>query len=107
MLIAEFESAAAGYLLYHFGYWLDDAQPTLHVADLFVRETARGKGAGSALMAEAARILSAHGGKMLLWTVWEKNKCAMDFYRSLGAEFFAEEHLMRWTVERWLNKEES
>ena len=96
-LVAELDGAPVGYLLYYLGYWADDAAPCLHVADLFVREAARGRGAGRALMAEAAAVLSRQGGRRVLWTVWCRNRAAIGFYRALGARFFEEEPLMTWS----------
>ncbi len=100
-LIAEHDGKAVGYLLYHFGYWAEDALPSLHVADLFVREAARGRKIGFALMAEVARIIRQHGGKRVLWTVWNRNRAAIDFYKSLRARFTDDEPLMTWTSENW------
>ena len=100
-LIAEHDGKLVGYLLYHFGYWAEDALPSLHVADLFVREAARGRKIGFALMAEAARIIRQQGGKRVLWTVWSRNRAAVDFYRSLRARFTDDEPLMTWTSENW------
>jgi ribosomal protein S18 acetylase RimI-like enzyme len=71
------------------------------VADLFVREAARSRKVGSALMDEAARIIRRQGGRRILWTVWSRNPAAIDFYWSLGARFVEDEPLMTWTSESW------
>jgi ribosomal protein S18 acetylase RimI-like enzyme len=71
------------------------------VADLFVREAARGRNVGSALTMEAASIIQRHGGRRILWTVWSRNRAAIDFYRNLGARFIGEEPLMTGTSESW------
>jgi GNAT superfamily N-acetyltransferase len=96
VLVAEQGGAAVGYLMYHFGYWPADAAPSLHVVDLFVRPAARKRGAGLALMEEAAAIVRTRGGKRVLWTVWDQNHSAIAFYQRLGARFFSEERLMTW-----------
>jgi GNAT superfamily N-acetyltransferase len=98
VLVAESSGEAVGYLMYHFGYWPADAAPTLTVVDLFVRSKARKRGAGRALMEEAANVLRKRGGQRLLWTVWDQNHPAIAFYERLGARFFAEERLMTWRV---------
>jgi GNAT superfamily N-acetyltransferase len=98
VLIAESGGEAVGYLMYHFGYWPADAAPTLHVVDLFVRPEARKRGAGRALIEEAANVLRKRGGQRLIWTVWDQNHPAIAFYERLGARFFAEERLMTWRV---------
>lgn len=100
-LIAEQEGRALGYLLYFFGYWSSHAARALFVADLFVREEARGQGAGRALMHGAARALRARGGSTILWTVWDKNPAAIRFYQSLGARLVREELLMAWQEADW------
>jgi len=41
-VITEYSGEAVGFLLCHFNYWAEDALPSLHMADLFVREAARG-----------------------------------------------------------------
>jgi GNAT superfamily N-acetyltransferase len=100
VLIAERGDDCIGYLMAHFGYWPADAAATLHVVDLFVRPAARRLGTGRALMEEAVRVLRRKGGQRLIWTVWDQNHPAMEFYRRLGARFFAEERLMTWRPQR-------
>jgi GNAT superfamily N-acetyltransferase len=100
-LLAEQDGAPVGYMLYHFGYWADRAARTLVVADLFVRETARGQGAGTALMHEAARILRQRDGSLIVWTVWDRNPAAIAFYQRLGVRTESEELLMLWPSESW------
>ena len=50
ILIAELDGETVGYLNYFIDVFMDDATPTLHVADFFVRERYRLLGAGKALM---------------------------------------------------------
>ena len=100
-LLAEDAGAPVGYLLYHFGYWPDHAARTLMVADLFVRDAARGQGVGTALMTEATRILRRRGGKLILWTVWTRNPAAVAFYQSLGGTAEHDEVLMAWPDTAW------
>jgi len=101
VLMAERGGAPVGYLLYHFGYWSDRAARALVVADLFVREAARGQGAGTALMREAVRILRRRGGDLIVWTVWDRNSAAMAFYQNLGATTHSEELVMLWPDVAW------
>lgn len=100
-LLAERGNEPLGYLLYHFGYWADDAAGALFVADLFVREQVRRQGVGRKLMTEAAKILRARGGKMMLWAVWHRNPAAQAFYQGLGATHVSDEHLMCWKATAW------
>jgi ribosomal protein S18 acetylase RimI-like enzyme len=100
-LLAEDGGAPLGFLSYYFGYWPERAAGTLFITDLFVREAARGRGVGRALMAEAARILDARGGTLVMWAVWDINHPAMRFYESLGAAYMDEERLMSLPVSHW------
>ena len=85
VLIAELDGETVGYLNYFVGVFMDDATPTLHVADFFVTEKYRRRGAGKALMLEARRIGMDLGASRLFWTVWRKNEDAIRFYEKLGA----------------------
>ena len=100
-LLAEQDGRPLGYLLYHFGYWPDAAAGVLFVADLFVREEARRQGVGKKLMGQAAQILRARGGTLMLWTVWDRNPAAQAFYERLGATRLKEERLMSWSENAW------
>ncbi len=55
-----------------------------YVDNLHVAEVARGRGIGRALMAEAARILSAEGSRTLWLTVIRENAPTRAFYRGIG-----------------------
>jgi GNAT superfamily N-acetyltransferase len=98
VLIAEFDGQTVGYLNYYFGVFMDDATPTLHVADFFVTRRYRRRGAGTALMLEARRIATDLGASRLFWTVWRKNEEAIRFYRKLGAAPEEESVLMEWLI---------
>jgi len=101
ILIAELDGQTVGYLNYFVGVFMDDATPTLHVADFFVTERYRLRGAGKALMLEARRIAMDLGASRLLWTVWRKNVDAISFYEKLGAEQEPADGsvLMQWLIE--------
>ncbi len=86
-LIAEVNSKAAGYLLYHWGYDTDRAIRIIHIVDLFVREEFRRHGGGQALMQGAQTICKEGGGEMLVWEVHAPNRPARKFYRQLGAHY--------------------
>lgn len=74
-----------GFLMYYPGYDLASASHGSHLADVFVMQQARGKGAGHALVAELARRTLAAGGQWVSWTVLKKNRAAKKFYTNLGA----------------------
>ncbi|CAL4859159.1 GNAT family N-acetyltransferase [Microbacterium sp. MM2322] len=68
------------------GIWLED---------LFVDETDRGRGYGTALLASLAAVALERGYPRLEWTVLDWNAPAVGFYRSIGAE-----PLDEWTTQR-------
>ncbi|EZP27965.1 GNAT family N-acetyltransferase [Microbacterium oleivorans] len=68
------------------GIWLED---------LFVDETDRGRGYGSALLGSLAAVALERGYPRLEWTVLDWNAPAVGFYRSIGAEAMNE-----WTTQR-------
>ncbi len=87
-IIAEIGGAAVGYLLYHFGYDVDQGARVMYIVDLWVDPAARRGGVGRALMREAATRCRAKGGIELVWAVFAPNKLAADFYELLGAQFY-------------------
>ena len=99
ILIAELDGETVGYLNYFVGVFMDDATPTLHVADFFVTQRYRRRGAGRALMLEVRRIGMDLGASRLFWTVWRKNEDAIRFYEKLGARPEDESVLMQWLIE--------
>jgi len=94
VLIVEAGGAPAGYLAFSPIMWMDDAAPALWISDLFVAERARGLGLGRALMAAAEREAAARGARRLVWTVWDRNRPAIDFYAAEGGAPVAGEILM-------------
>lgn len=87
-MIAERNGAAVGYLLYHFGYDVDQGARVMYIVDLWVDPAARRGGVGRALMREAAARCRARGGIELIWTVFAPNTRAVEFYTSLGGQFY-------------------
>lgn len=57
----------------------------LFMKELFVVESARGRGVGRALMAHLARLARARGCTRFEWTTGRANRSAIGFYESLGA----------------------
>lgn len=98
-LLAESGGAPVGYLVYHWGVRLDQVSRALFIADLFVSDTARGLGAGRALMDAARAIARTAGAQSLFWQVWNKNEKAIAFYTALGAEWLEGERTMIWAAE--------
>ena len=76
---------AIGFALYFFTYSTFLARPTLYLEDLFVVPTARGRGAGKAILAALARVAVRQGCGRMEWAVLDWNVPAIGFYERLGA----------------------
>ena len=94
-IVAEEEGKVIGYLLYHFGYDSDRAARTLHIADLYVEGSKRNRGAGKALMAEAAKIAREAGADEMIWSVYHPNELAARFYEKMGAQRISDVFFMK------------
>ena len=97
VLIAEDDETGEpiGFALYFFNFstWL--GRSGLYLEDLYVRPAARGKGHGTALLRELARIAIRNDCGRMEWWVLDWNTSAIGFYKSLGAQPMDE-----WTVFR-------
>jgi GNAT superfamily N-acetyltransferase len=94
-LIAEADGAPVGFAVYFFNFSTWTGRHGVYLEDLYVREDARGQGAGAALLSMLARIAVDKGCARLEWSVLDWNAPAIAFYESLGAEAMSE-----WTVYR-------
>ena len=65
--------------------WTYDMRPTLVMKELFVRDDARGKGVGQALLRQVARRAQELDCPRLQWTVLPSNTPARRFYDLAGA----------------------
>jgi GNAT superfamily N-acetyltransferase len=97
-LIAQVEEEAVGMALF-FPFYSTWKGPGIHLEDLFVLPSARGCGAGKALLTAVASIAAERGCARLQWQVLDWNQPAIDFYNSLGAKFLDEWRIMRVTGE--------
>jgi GNAT superfamily N-acetyltransferase len=95
VLIAELDGAAVGFALFFSNYSTFLAKPGIYLEDLYVREIARGRGLGLALIAHLAKLALQRGCGRLEWAVLNWNTPAIDFYRAIGAKPQDE-----WTVQR-------
>ena len=85
-LIAERDGAALGYALWHYSYETAWAQHGVFLADLYVRDAARGQGVGEGLMRAMAREAAADGAEFIWWTAYRHNERARAFYKSRAEE---------------------
>ncbi len=86
VLLAYWEQEPAGYALF-FDFYSTWRGPQIFLEDLFVRAAFRGRKIGKSLLAAVARIAEREGCHGMRWEVLDWNRSAVDFYKSLGAEF--------------------
>jgi len=85
-LMADWDGEPAGFALYFFNYSTFLCRPGLYLEDLFVRQAARGRGIGLALLAALEQRARAAGCGRLEWSVLDWNESAIGFYRRFGAQ---------------------
>jgi GNAT superfamily N-acetyltransferase len=87
-LVAELDGRVVGHLFLEFRqdpvFVRAELRPYAYVSELFVREDARGRGVGTALMREAERIAAARGVGRLMVEVLAGNEMAAAFYARYG-----------------------
>jgi GNAT superfamily N-acetyltransferase len=86
VLLAYWDREPAGYALF-FDFYSTWRGRQMFLEDLFVREAFRGRKIGKGLLAAVARIAEREGCNALRWEVLDWNHAAVEFYKSLGAEF--------------------
>jgi GNAT superfamily N-acetyltransferase len=84
-LLAEEDGRGIGFALYFFNFSTFLGRPGLYLEDLFVQPDKRGRGVGTALLIELARIAVARGCGRMEWSVLDWNEPSIAFYKSLGA----------------------
>ena len=84
-LMADWGCAPAGFALYFFNYSTFLCRPGLYLEDLFVRQAARGRGIGLALLGALEQRAREAGCGRLEWSVLDWNESAIEFYRRFGA----------------------
>lgn len=87
--VAEAPSGAGrridGFALWFLNYSTWEGVHGICLEDLYVREDARGSGAGKALLRSLARTAVDRGYKRVEWSVLKWNEPSIGFYKSLGA----------------------
>ncbi|HWL02425.1 MAG TPA: GNAT family N-acetyltransferase [Microbacteriaceae bacterium] len=84
--VIERDDEILGIALWFLNYSTWTGTHGIHLEDLFVLESERGRGYGKAFLAELARICVARGYARFEWSVLDWNEPSIAFYRSLGAE---------------------
>jgi GNAT superfamily N-acetyltransferase len=85
-LIAEIDGCIAGYVAYQPSLDMETGSTGLYMSDLFVREAARRRGVGRALMSAVAREGLRGGHSWLAWNAMTSNPEALGFYGAIGAK---------------------
>lgn len=89
-LIADLDATPAGFALYFFNYSTWMGRPGLYLEDIFVLPELRGRGVGKALLKRVAAIAVETRCPRMQWEVLDWNTPAIEFYRTMGAEFLDE-----------------
>ena len=100
VLLACDENQILGFALYFRSFSTFLGRPGIYLEDLFVREFARGKGIGEALLRRIARSTLEMGGGRLEWSVLDWNQPAISFYKKMGAVALDEWTTFRLTGEK-------
>ena len=93
--IGYFEEKPVGFVLFFHNYSTFLGKPGLYIEDLYVDESFRRRGFGSALLLYVARLAGERDCGRLEWSVLDWNEPAINFYKKLGAVPMSE-----WTVFR-------
>jgi GNAT superfamily N-acetyltransferase len=97
--IAELDGEPVGFALWFYNYSTFVGRHGIYLEDLFVRPSARGAGAGKALLAHLAKRCMDENLGRLEWTVLDWNAPSIAFYDSLGAASMEEWIIRRMTGE--------
>ena len=84
-VVLEAEAAILGYATWYPAYDMTSASHGLHLLELFVSQSARNRGRGTALLRAVGRHCAEAGGEWLCFHVRPDNARAMALYRGLGA----------------------
>lgn len=95
ILALDESNIAVGYAIYFETYSSFLAKPTIYLEDLYVAESQRLKGAGSALFDFVYNLGNQRGCGRMEWQVLDWNHLARDFYQDRNAE-----HLKEWLTYR-------
>jgi GNAT superfamily N-acetyltransferase len=95
ILLAEAAGEALGFACFALLYPAPDCGGQVYMKELFVREEARGRRVGMALMRAVARHGIERGAVRLDWTAESTNPRAVAFYKHIGAKRIPEKLYFR------------
>lgn len=85
VLFAEASGQVVGFAIYFLTFSSFMARPGIWLDDLFVDESARGQGAGKALLAHLAKLADERGHGRVEWVTAAHNAKGLAFYQRNGA----------------------
>lgn len=94
VFVAEVDSEIVGIALYYYRYSTWKGK-TIHLEDLVIKETMRGKGLGYALYSEIIKQAKKDKVRRIDWNVLDWNTPAIDFYEKTGAKVLKEWHVVQ------------
>jgi len=89
-LVCELDGKPIGMAIWFFSYSTWQARNGLYLEDLYVTPTARGAGAGKALLKRLAAIALENGCGRFEWSVLDWNEPAIRVYEAISAEAMPE-----------------
>lgn len=92
--VAEVDNQIVGAALIYFRFstWTGK---TVHLEDLIVKQSMRGKGVGQALYTKVMEFASDHDVKRVEWVVLDWNEGAIAFYEKSGAKMLKDWYLVQ------------
>jgi GNAT superfamily N-acetyltransferase len=96
-IIGEADGEAQTFALFFHNYSTFLSQKGLYLEDLYVRQSARGKGYGKQMLAELARIAVERDCGRFEWSVLDWNENAIQFYKGMGADVMPDWRICRLT----------
>lgn len=93
--VAVVDGAVEGMALWFLNYSTWQGRHGIWLEDLYVRESARGKGIGTALLKELAKIAVENDYRRVEWSVLKWNTPSIGFYNSIGANDMGDWSTMR------------
>ena len=84
-MIAEWDGEPIGFALFYVNFSTFLMRPGMHLEDVYVLESHRGKGVGKAFFSALATVCQERGYGRFEWSVLDWNAPSIAFYESLGA----------------------
>jgi GNAT superfamily N-acetyltransferase len=95
VIIGEVDGAPAAFALFFHNYSTFLGKANLFLEDLFVRESYRGSGTGTAMLQRLAQIAVERGCGRLDWLVLDDNTDGAVFYKKHGANALTDRRVFR------------